>query len=124
SIDSSGRPNLWRYEAQQHRFSGPIYQLQDAYIQNSPIHQISSLNTPLLVSFGNRDLQVNWHQGIELYNAIRRMGKEHVLLIYPEEGHVLHKRNNKLDYSKRILEWLDYHLNNNKSIKWIDHYKS
>ena len=29
------------------------------------------MNTPLLMAFGDEDGAVDWHQGIEMYNAAR-----------------------------------------------------
>ncbi|WP_418501812.1 prolyl oligopeptidase family serine peptidase [Flagellimonas sp.] len=116
---NTGKSHAWRFEHQQLRFSGPYYQLLDAYIQNSPINNIEGIDTPLLHWFGDKDGQVDWYQGIELYNALRRKGKENIFLVYPDEGHVLSKEKNKRDYTKRIQEWFGSYLKDEVPPEWM-----
>ena len=77
------------------------------------------MNTPLLMEFGDKDGSVDWHQGIEMYNAARRLGKEMVLLVYPGENHSVRKKENQIDYHRRILDWFGHKLQGEKAAKWI-----
>ena len=58
------------------------------------------MNTPLLFEVGDNDTNVDWRQGIEMYNAARRAGKQLVLLVYANEGHGLKEDNNRYDYQQ------------------------
>jgi len=45
------------------------------------------------------------------------------LLIYPNEGHVLSNEKNKLDYTKRILDWFGFYLKNETLPNWMNRMK-
>ena len=72
----------------------PFWRDLDTYIKNSPIFNIEQMNTPLLVAFGDKDGAVDWHQGIEMYNAARLASKPLVMLVYEGENHGLRSRQN------------------------------
>src|SRR5690606_25067674 len=97
----------------------PVREDADAYMRNSPLFNIQALDTPLLVTFGDQDGAVDWHQGIELYNAARRAGKDMVLLVYDGENHSLSKKPNQLDYHRRIREWFGHYLKGEPAASWI-----
>ena len=61
----------------------------DSYEANSPIHHIQNMETPLLMMFGTNDGAVEYNQGVEFYNAARRLGKQMVMLSYDGENHGL-----------------------------------
>ena len=107
------------FEISQGRMEVPPWEDLDAYMRNSALFNIQSMDTPLLVAFGDKDGAVDWHQGIELYNAARRAGKEMVLLVYEGENHSLAKRANQLDYHRRILEWFGHYLKGDDAPAWI-----
>ena len=71
------------------------------------------------MAFGDKDGSVDWHQGIEMYNAARRAGKQFVLLVYPGENHHVRRKPNEIDYHRRILEWFDHYLRGAEAPKWI-----
>jgi dipeptidyl aminopeptidase/acylaminoacyl peptidase len=60
----------------------PIYEDLQAYIRNSAVYGVGTMKTPLLISVGDQDGTVFWHQGLELYNIARRAGKNVVLVAY------------------------------------------
>ncbi len=107
------------FEISQGRMEVPFWEDLDAYMRNSALFNIQSLNTPLLVAFGDKDGAVDWHQGIELYNAARRAGKHMVLLVYEGENHGLRKKPNQLDYHRRIIEWFGHYLQGADAEEWI-----
>jgi dipeptidyl aminopeptidase/acylaminoacyl peptidase len=107
------------FEIQQGRMEVPPWADMDAYIRNSPLFSIERLDTPLLVAFGDRDGAVDWHQGIELYNAARRAGKELVMLVYEGENHSLGRKANQVDLHRRILQWFGHYLKGEPAPAWI-----
>jgi hypothetical protein len=98
----------------------PPWEDLDAYMANSPVFHIERLNTPMLVAFGDQDGAVDWHQGIVLYNAARRAGKDLVLLVYEGENHNLARKPNQIDYHRRINEWFAHHLKGEPAPPWIE----
>ena len=79
-------------------------------MRNSPLQNAKAITTPLLSWAGNRDHNVNWEQSVTFYLALRRLGKQHILLLYPEEGHSVFMEKNQTDLSNRVREWFDYFL--------------
>jgi dipeptidyl aminopeptidase/acylaminoacyl peptidase len=107
------------FEIDQGRMEVPFWEDLDAYMRNSPLFSIQDMNTPLLVAFGDKDGAVDWHQGIELYNAARRAGKDMVLLVYEGENHSLARKGNQLDYHRRIQQWFAHYLKGAPAPDWI-----
>ncbi|AXY77389.1 S9 family peptidase [Paraflavitalea soli] len=116
---NSGTPDQKIFETSQGRFDGPWYDRMDAHMRNSPMFNADKIKTPLLVAFGDKDGAVDWHQGIEMYGTMRRMEKEHVMLVYADENHGLAKKENQIDYQKRQREWFDHFLLGKPAPAWI-----
>lgn len=116
---NSGGTDARMFEIGQARMEVPPWQDLDAYMRNSPLFQIERMNTPLLVAFGDKDGSVDWHQGIELYNAARRAGKDVVMLVYEGENHTLSRKPNQKDYHHRINQWFDHYLKGAVAPEWI-----
>jgi dipeptidyl aminopeptidase/acylaminoacyl peptidase len=116
---NSGSPDQKIFETSQGRFDGPWYDRMEAHIKNSPMFNADKIKTPLLIAFGDKDGAVDWHQGIEMYGTLRRMEKEHVLLVYADENHGLAKRENQIDYQQRQKEWFDHFLLGKPAPQWI-----
>lgn len=116
---NSGGTDARIFEISQGRMGVPFYEDLQAYMANSPLFSVQKMKTPLLVAFGNQDGAVDWHQGIELYNAARRAGKEMVLLVYDGENHGLRKKPNQIDYHRRVLQWFNHYLQGETPPRWI-----
>jgi dipeptidyl aminopeptidase/acylaminoacyl peptidase len=108
------------WETGQARMDVPPWEDVDAYLRNSPIAKVQDLKTPMLMEVGDADGTVDWHQGIEFYNFARRAGKENfVLLVYPGEDHGLRKKENQIDYHRRINQWFGHWLKGEPAPKWM-----
>jgi dipeptidyl aminopeptidase/acylaminoacyl peptidase len=116
---NSGGTDARIFEISQGRMEVPPWQDLDSYLANSPVHHIENLNTPMLIAFGDKDGAVDWHQGIVMYNAARRAGKDVVMLVYEGENHGLAKEPNQVDYHRRILEWFGHYLKGEDAPGWI-----
>ncbi len=108
------------WETGQGRMEVPPWEDPEAYVRNSPIAKVHELRTPMLLMFGDADGTVDWHQGIEFYNFARRAGRENVvMLVYPGEDHGLRKKENQIDYHRRILQWFGHWLKGEPAEKWM-----
>ena len=117
----TGRPDIWRMEHQQWRIGQSYFDAPDCYRNNSPISAAKNLNTPLLSWVGQKDHQVDWHQSIEFYLALRRLKKRHTLLLYPEEAHHIFTRKNAEDLRLKVSEWFGHYLKNEEAPLWMGH---
>jgi len=117
----SGGTDARIFEMSQGRMGVPPWEDMDAYVANSPLHHIESLNTPFLMAFGTDDGAVEFNQGVEFYNAARRAGKQLAFLVYDDENHGLSKQDkNTVDYRNRVLEWFDHYLKDETGPAWIE----
>ena len=73
----------------------------------------------ILMEIGSEDGTVDMRQGVEFWNYARRAGKMAVMLNYPGEGHGLGKRENAIDYERRILQWFGHYLKSETASPWI-----
>ena len=74
------------YENQQYRMGSSFFENQEGYYRNSPLLNASKINTPLLTWAGKLDENVQPRQAETFYAALRRLKKEHVMLVYPNDG--------------------------------------
>lgn len=65
------------------------------------------------------DGSVPWYQGIEMFTALRRLGKQVWMLQYNGEDHNLVERKNRKDLSVRLSQFFDHFLKNGPSPTWI-----
>jgi dipeptidyl aminopeptidase/acylaminoacyl peptidase len=108
------------WETGQARMDVPFWEDMAAYVRNSPAAKVNELKTPMLMEAGDADGTVDWHQSIEFYNFARRAGKDDfVLLVYPGEDHGLRKKENQIDYHRRINQWFDHWLKGAPAPKWM-----
>ncbi len=117
---NSGTPNAKIFETSQGRFPEPYWNDWDKFIENSPVFQMENNTTPLLVEFGTDDGAVDFNQGVELYNTLRRMEKPYVMLVYEGENHGLRRKENQIDYATRAFQWHEHFLKGKKAPKWIE----
>jgi len=116
----SGLPRQFQYEKTQSRIGGSIWQSPLEYLENSPIFMVDRITTPLLILHNDGDDAVPWYQGIELFLAMRRLGKEAYLFDYNGEPHHLLKRANQKDYTVRMQEFFDHFLKDARTPEWME----
>ena len=115
----SGLARQFQYEQSQSRLGVSMWENLSPYIENSPVFYADRINTPLMIQHGDADEAVPWYQSIELYLALRRLGKEAVFLHYYNEPHHLRKLPNRLDYAMKMKEYMDHYLKGEPAPEWI-----
>jgi len=91
----------------------------ELYRSQSPIHHAKNISTPFLILHGTADGAVDWVQGLEYYATARRLGKEVILLSYPDEPHHLRKEANQKDFQIRMKQYFDYYLKDATPPLWL-----
>jgi len=76
----------------------------------SPLKYITNCKTPTLFIHGAWDFCVNLGQAEEMYTALKKLGVDAVLAIYPNEGHGVRQLEHVIDYHRRALNWFDKYL--------------
>jgi dipeptidyl aminopeptidase/acylaminoacyl peptidase len=116
---NTGRAETGHFETGQERMQVPLWQDPEAYIRNSTVFAVDSLETPLLLEEGDADGNVNYWQSMELYNFGRRLGKHVILLLYNGENHNVARPESQRDYHTRQLQWFAHYLKGEPAADWI-----
>jgi dipeptidyl aminopeptidase/acylaminoacyl peptidase len=116
---SSGRPNAPLIQWGQGRMAASPWDDLDAYTRESPVHNAEGITTPFLILHGTADGAVDWNQGLEFYITAKRLGKEVILLSYPDEPHHLGRQENQKDFQTRMMQYFDHHLKGAEAPGWM-----
>ncbi|HEY0783263.1 MAG TPA: S9 family peptidase, partial [Thermoanaerobaculia bacterium] len=82
----------------------------DLWMKLSPWFRIEKVTTPTLVLGGSEDVNVPVLNGEQLYQALRRLGRDTELVIYPGEHHGFRKPSYIKDRYERYLAWYGKYL--------------
>jgi dipeptidyl aminopeptidase/acylaminoacyl peptidase len=75
----------------------------------SPLFRVNRVSTPTLVVCGEKDLRTPLSQSEQWYQALRRVGVEAELVIYPGQGHSMDWSSQE-DFRRPSLAWFDRFL--------------
>jgi dipeptidyl aminopeptidase/acylaminoacyl peptidase len=115
----SGMSRMFQYEKTQSRIGGTLWDARELYIENSPVFFADQVETPLLMMHNDGDGAVPWYQGIEMFVALRRLDKPVWMLNYNGEEHGLRKKENRLDWAKRMQQFFDHYLMDGPATRWL-----
>lgn len=116
----SGLARAFQYEKTQSRIGGSLWEYPLRYLENSPLFHADRIETPLLMMHNDNDGAVPWYQGIEMFVALRRLGKEVYMVNYNGDEHNPTKRANQADIALKTMEFFDHHLRGAPKPKWME----
>lgn len=116
---SSGTSQQGITEKGQVRMGTSPWDNMELYHSQSPVHNVRNITTPFIILHGTDDGAVDWHQGLEYYNAARRNGKQAILLSYPNEGHHLANKANQIDFQIRMKQFFDHYAKGTEAPSWM-----
>jgi len=107
-----GVRNTHAPEKSQDRIGGTMWEQQQKYIQHSSVLSADRIKTPLLLMHGEQDHNVPYRQSMEMYYALRRLGKDVKWVTYTHGGHGMPTStvDEVYDYHRQIVSWWDDHL--------------
>lgn len=115
----SGMSRMFQYEKTQSRIGPPIWQGFLQYLENSPLFWLEKVKTPLLIMHNDQDGAVPWYQGIELFVALRRLGKPAWMLNYNNQPHWVNTWATRLDWAIRMQQFFDHYLKDSPAPRWM-----
>ena len=80
------------------------------YERMSPFNRVEKVVTPTLILGGEKDWNVPIINSEQLYLALRRLGVETELVVYPGESHGIDTPTHAQDLYQRYLDWFGKHL--------------
>lgn len=116
---NSGTNNQGIFEVGQVRMGKGMFDDFKNYVDQSPVFNADKIKTPFMILHGTVDGAVDWNQGLEFYNAARRLGKEVILLSYPGENHHLANKYNQIDFQRRMKQFFDHYLKGTEAPVWM-----
>lgn len=115
----SGLNRQFQYERTQSRIGKTIWEAPELYVENSPIFGVPNIETPLLIMHNDNDGAVPWYQGIEMFTAMKRLGKPVWMLNYNGDQHNLMRNANRMDLSIRMRQFFDHYLLDAPAPTWL-----
>ena len=115
----SGVARAFQYEKTQSRIGESMWDNLPRYIENSPLFYVDQIRTPLLMMHNDGDGAVPWYQGIEMFVAMRRFGKEVYMVNYNGDAHNPRKRANQKDIDMRMQQFFGHHLKGEPMPDWM-----
>ena len=90
-------------------------------MENSPLFWLPRITTPLFTMNNDADNAVPWYQGMELFVAMRRLGKEMYFIDYNNDVHNPASRANQKDIAMRMQQFFDTKLKGTQAPDWMVH---
>ncbi len=94
----------------EHQCQGMPWEGADALLERSPLVNADAIDVPVLLVHGEDDLRCPVAQSEELFLALKRLGREVALVVYPGESHGIKKPVHLWDRYRRTLAWYEHHL--------------
>jgi dipeptidyl aminopeptidase/acylaminoacyl peptidase len=117
---NTGSANQPIFESSQGRFTSGYTDNLDAYVRNSPVFHAQKVKTPLMILHNDKDGAVDFTQGVEYFNTLRRLQKPVIMLQYKGENHGLRVPVNQKDYLVRMREYFAHHLKGDAAPAWMN----
>ena len=98
------------YQRQWEGELGLPWESPEAWERISPFNYVENIVTPTLIMGGERDWNVPILNSEQLYQALRRLGRETQLVVYPGQSHGLRVPSYQKDRLERYLAWYDKYV--------------
>lgn len=89
--------------------AGTPWERPEFYRERSPITYLPEITTPVQLLHWDGDLRCPVSQADELFQGLRRLGREAVLVRYPGGFHVARTPSQMVDFVQRHLDWFAGH---------------
>ena len=100
-----------QYITQYEQEIGPPWKAQDLWIKISyPFFHADRIKTPTLFLGGEKDFNVPLVGGEQMYQALKSLGVDTQLVIYPGQFHGITTPTYKIDRLQRYVDWYDKYL--------------
>lgn len=90
----------------------------DLYVGQSPLFQADKIKTPLLLLHGTADTNVPIGESIQMYNALKILGKPVEFIQVEGENHAIYDYDKRIQWNYAIYAWFDKWLKGDS--RWWD----
>jgi dipeptidyl aminopeptidase/acylaminoacyl peptidase len=96
---------------------GDPWNAEEHLIANSPLRYAPSVETPLMLVHSMEDYRCWMVEGLQFFTALKKLGKEAELVLFPGESHDLSrvgKPKHRVQRLNQYIRWFDGHLKRRK----------
>jgi len=114
SISSYWGQGFWgySYSAEATAESFP-WNRRDIYVDHSPLFLADRITTPLLMLTGDQDTNVPPGESIQMYTALKLLGRPVELVLIRGEDHHIITYNRRIEWHNTIMAWWEKYLKGN-----------
>lgn len=88
---------------------------QDLYVKQSPLYNADKINTPILFLHGDSDTNVPFGESIQMYTALKRLGRPTAFVAVKGANHQVTEFNKRKQWQDTIFAWFAKHLQDDPS---------
>jgi dipeptidyl aminopeptidase/acylaminoacyl peptidase len=95
------------------QIGGDPWKAEEKLLNDSPLRYVPAVKTPLMLVHSMEDYRCWMVEGLQFFTALRRLGKEAELVLFPGENHDLSrvgKPRHRVARLHHYLRWFDDHL--------------
>jgi dipeptidyl aminopeptidase/acylaminoacyl peptidase len=93
----------------EHELGALPFERPEVYAGHSPVTYLSRVTTPVQLFHWEGDLRCPIGQAEELFQGLRKLGREVVMVRYPGGFHIVRSPSQMVDFVERHLDWFNAH---------------
>jgi dipeptidyl aminopeptidase/acylaminoacyl peptidase len=106
SISSYWGEGYWGYTYSSGASAGSYpWNNQDLYVKQSPLFNADKVNTPILLTHGTADTNVPIGESIQMYTALKILGKPVEFIQVKDENHGVANYKRRIEWNNSIMAW-------------------
>ena len=110
-LNNYASEELWFMD---HDFLGPFdgtaaHKPGPPYYDNNPLLYSEDWATPHFVVHSDLDYRLPISEGIMLFNVLQTRAVPSRFLNFPDEGHLVTKKENRLVWHREVFKWINYY---------------
>jgi len=105
--------SMWGHDQYQREYMlelGYPWKDRAVYDRVAPFYKVKDILTPTLFVGGNIDANVPILGGEQMYQALKALGRETMLVVYPDEYHEFKTPSHIKDLNERYLAWFGHYV--------------
>ncbi len=95
---------------------GLPWETREIWEKVSAFNKVEKITTPTLWMGGEKDWNVPIQNSEQMYQAMKRLGRETLLVVYPDEHHGVKRPSYEKDIYTRWIAWYDKYLKGNSEL--------
>ena len=104
-----------RYQDWYNMELGPPWESREVWERVSPFNRVQNITTPTLFIGGEKDWNVPIINSEQMYQAMKQLGRETSLVVYPDAHHGIRRHSYQKDLLERFLAWFEKYVKGSES---------